>query len=156
MLPLFFFHWGRGLQSSSGWSAERGRGRVRGKAIACCQAQSDGAPGPDLPYRQLVRRYGADLAYAPMLNSGMFVRDPKYRSRHLFPAPLSLRPLASTTLLFLTPPPCWHGSPDFRALEPLKGRQSLGLPFKLSFQPCQFFVLSFCLFLLNQIRCILQ
>ena len=40
-----------------------------------------GSPACDLPYRQLVRRYGADLAYAPMLNSGMFIRDPKYRVR---------------------------------------------------------------------------
>ena len=33
-------------------------------------------PAGELPFRELARRYGADLAYAPMLNSGMFVRDP--------------------------------------------------------------------------------
>ena len=37
--------------------------------------------GSDLPYRELTRRYGAQLTYAPMLNSGRFAADPKYRAR---------------------------------------------------------------------------
>jgi tRNA-dihydrouridine synthase 1 len=43
--------------------------------------------GSDLPYRMLARRYGTQLAYAPMLNAGRFATDPKYRRREFHTAP---------------------------------------------------------------------
>eukprot|EP00190_Bangiopsis_sp_CCMP1999_P000426 CAMPEP_0198735860 /NCGR_PEP_ID=MMETSP1475-20131203/62185_1 /TAXON_ID= ORGANISM="Unidentified sp., Strain CCMP1999" /NCGR_SAMPLE_ID=MMETSP1475 /ASSEMBLY_ACC=CAM_ASM_001111 /LENGTH=59 /DNA_ID=CAMNT_0044499585 /DNA_START=51 /DNA_END=227 /DNA_ORIENTATION=+ len=34
----------------------------------------------ELAFRMLVRKYGAELAYTPMLNAGQFVANPKFRS----------------------------------------------------------------------------
>ena len=38
--------------------------------------------GSELAFRQLVRRYGVQLAYTPMLHSANFVRCPKFRREH--------------------------------------------------------------------------
>ena len=36
----------------------------------------------ELPWRMLTRKYGAQLCYTPMMNSGVFVRDPTYRAEN--------------------------------------------------------------------------
>ena len=41
----------------------------------------------ELPYRLLSRRYGAQLAYTPMFNSGVFAQSEKYRQREFTTSP---------------------------------------------------------------------
>ena len=48
--------------------------------------------GSELAWRELGRRYKADLCYSPMYNAGMFVRDAKYRRDALQTCPTD-RPL---------------------------------------------------------------
>lgn len=50
--------------------------------------------GSELAFRDLCRKYGATLAYTPMLNSKIFVRDAKYRAEHFTTHKLD-RPLAA-------------------------------------------------------------
>lgn len=50
--------------------------------------------GSELPFRLLCRRYGATLAYTPMLNSGKFATDSEYRYREFTTIP-SDRPLVA-------------------------------------------------------------
>lgn len=37
----------------------------------------------ELPWRLLSRKYGTQLAYTPMMNAGIFIREPRYRREHL-------------------------------------------------------------------------
>ena len=37
----------------------------------------------ELPWRLLSRKYGTQLAYTPMMNAGIFIREPRYRKEHL-------------------------------------------------------------------------
>lgn len=37
----------------------------------------------ELPWRLLSRKYGTELAYTPMMNAGIFIREPRYRREHL-------------------------------------------------------------------------
>lgn len=50
--------------------------------------------GSELAFRDLCRRYGATLAYTPMLNSKIFANDAKYRAEH-FTTHSKDRPLAA-------------------------------------------------------------
>lgn len=37
----------------------------------------------ELPWRLLSRKYNTQLAYTPMMNAGIFLREPRYRQEHL-------------------------------------------------------------------------
>jgi len=47
----------------------------------------------ELAWRELSRRYGADLCYTPMINSSVFLRNPKGKRGHVFTTAPDDRPL---------------------------------------------------------------
>lgn len=74
-------------KSSSAWDAWRRLGSPK-------YVVAPMVDGSELAFRDLCRKYGATLAYTPMLNSRMFSRDAKYRAEH-FSTNKQDRPLAA-------------------------------------------------------------
>lgn len=75
------------MKSSAAWDAWRRLGSPRYVVAPMVDAS-------ELAFRDLTRKYGADLAYTPMLNSKIFARDAKYRLEHFTTHPAD-RPLAA-------------------------------------------------------------
>lgn len=74
-------------RSAAAWEAWRKMGSPRYVTAPMVDAS-------ELAFRELCRRYGATLAYTPMLNAKIFASDPKYRAEH-FTTTSSDRPLAA-------------------------------------------------------------
>lgn len=74
-------------KSSQAWDAWRRLGSPR-------YVVAPMVDGSELAFRDLTRKYGATLAYTPMLNSKIFARDVKYRMEH-FTTHSKDRPLAA-------------------------------------------------------------